>query len=203
MRVPQLYKIEAEMRRFTATLFLVAVLLVAGAAIADSDFEWQQIRPEQSRITFRAPGLEGGIKSFYKGRAQGAIHTQYLGRWVGPSGRSPNAEVVLWELAKGFSFRGTLLLKHYTKKLVFLEGKEVVFGNMGRMRNTLGRVRFMSFSYDSTECVSFDQNWRERGRGDRRLVGVYCTDATDGLSDENVVAILKGIGVRDVSRGEE
>jgi hypothetical protein len=183
------------MRKVITTVLFVAGLLAAGLVMADSDIEWQQIREEESRIVFRAPGLEEGIKRFYIGLDRCA--TRYMGRWVGPSGFSPTAYVLV-----NSHFARCVLsfeqmrrsLKDDLRDMNIPEGSRVIFDNEETSDNALGRVTFLQFSVNSTECVAFKQHWRSPFRGS--LWGSYCVDAGEALSRNTILEVLQGIGVK-------
>ncbi len=183
------------MRKVITTVLVVAGLLAGGPAMAESDVEWQQIREEQSRIVFRAPGLEGGIKRFYVGLDECA--TRYVGRWVGPSGFSPTANILvnshlpncvlsLQDMRRS--------LKDDLRDMNLPEWSRMTFGNEGTSDNALGRITYLQYSVNSTECVWFKQHLRSPFRGSH--LGYYCVHAGEALSVDTIVKVLQGIGVK-------
>ena len=183
------------MGKVITTVLVVAGLLAGGPAMAESDVEWQQIREEQSRIVFRAPGLEGGIKRFYVGLDECA--TRYVGRWVGPSGFSPTANIRVDSLGgvcvvSVKDMRRSL--KDYLRDMNLPEGSRMIFGNGGTSDNALGRITYLRISVNSTECISFKQQWRSPFRG--ILFGFYCVHAGEALSLDTILEVLQGIGVK-------
>ncbi len=163
-------------------------------AVAGTDIEWRQILEEKSRIVFRVRALEGGVKRFYVGVEK--CGARYLGRWVGPSGRLPRATIVVSQVAHNCVFTLQAMrpsLKDFIKSAERPEGKRVSFGKEEISSNSLGRITYLRYSVNSTECVSFRQFWRTPFRG--LLQGVYCADAT-GLSRDAILTVLKAIAIR-------
>lgn len=183
------------MPRVTVTVLFITGVLAFGPAIADSEIEWQQIREQQSRIDFRTPDFEGGISRFYFGSEECA--TLYLGDWVGPSGLSPTAEIIVAQTAPDcvISFQSMQRsLRDDLQEMSIREGIRLVLGNENTHRNTLGRITYLPYSFESSECVAFSQRWRSPFRGN--LFGVYCVHEGEALTQDTIFEVLQGIGVK-------
>lgn len=181
---------------------LLAFMLPCGGALAqDSTDDWQQIPEADAIISLRVPGLDGGVARFYKGRTQHRHHLQQLGSWTGPSGRYPSAAAVVTKLAPGYLFRWEGSLEDWTKDLSILEGESATFGEVETRPNTLGQIRYMAFGSATVACVSFLQ-YMGQAMGDQssigtvRVHGYYCVGAEQGLSAEEMHAVVGGISVK-------
>ncbi len=174
---------------------LMAVLWLSFVAGCAQPPERREIREEESKIVFRAPGLEGGIKRFYIGHDR--CGTQYWGRWVGPSGFSPTATIRVDSLGPVCVVSAKDMrrsLKDYLRDMNLSEGSRMIFGNGGTSDNALGRITYLRISVNSTECISFKQRWRSPFRG--TLFGFYCVHAGEALSLDTILEVLQGIGVK-------
>lgn len=186
------------MTRLTIVVVFIIGLTAAKTNAAETNIEWRQIPEGKSKIVFFAPGLEGGNRRFYRGQMN-RIHTVTRGEWAGPSGRFPNAEILFFELAPNYRLRaGRYVLKYFAEFLEFRRGRKVTYGEEMSSRNAVGRVIYGRLSGESVDCVQFAQLWREFGNRQRVIVGSYCIDARDNLSDSTIQAVIEGIGIRDV-----
>lgn len=181
----------------------IAAASVAGgsAQAADPGLEWKQITGEETRLVFYAPGLQDGLERFYKSRDPYEFHIQEIGRWVGPSGRYPNAQIVLVELGPRYHFNRRTSVKHDIGDL--LDAKTVDFREGGDARNVIGKIYYVEYFVETDKCLGFSQyfgwNYDHDGpwsEGNSKLFGYYCVSAADRLSAEKIAAILNGIGVK-------
>ena len=182
---------------------LAAALIGHHAKAAEGGLEWTQIKEDETRIVLYAPGLEGGVKRFYKAQTQAPYYiTLEVGIWVGPSGRYPRAEIVVTDLLGDYHFDVKRDLKKETRELGMLKDKKVNFHEKGTSDNVIGQISYLRFTFESSECVSFSQYWGMTphhdgfSEGTAKLVGYYCVGAAEGLSADTISAVLAGIGVK-------
>ncbi|MFQ5765428.1 MAG: hypothetical protein ACE5GT_10895 [Rhodospirillales bacterium] len=182
---------------------LAATLIGHHVKAAESGLEWTQIKEDETRIVLYAPGLEEGVKRFYKAQTQAPYYvTLEVGTWVGPSGRYPGAEIVVTELLGDYHFDVKSDLKKETRGLGMLKDKKVNFHEKGTSHNIIGQISYLRFTFESSECVSFSQYWGTPSHhdgfseGTAKLVGYYCVGAAEGLSADTISAVLAGIGVK-------
>ncbi len=179
---------------------LAVALICQHAQGAEGGADWTQITEDETKLVFDAPGVEDGVRRFYKRTMLIEPHYQELGIWVGPSGRYPRARIVITELAAYYYYEFKEDLKDIVRGM--LEDKEVSFGKENTSENVVGDISYLKYSSELGQCVAFSQHW---GQGtaedvpddsDSKLFGYYCVDAEDSLSAETVAAVLKGIGVK-------
>lgn len=183
-------------------LVVTAAVATGGSAgAADAGLEWTQIPDDEANIVFYAPGLNGGIKRFFRSRDPREWHVQEVARWVGPSGRYPYAQIVLVQLGPRYHFNRRSDVKRDVRDMLI--GEDVKFEDNGRLRNVLGKVYYTTYHVDSDKCLGFSQyfgtNFDYQGtwsEGNSKLFGYYCVGADRVLSAEDVALVLKGIGVK-------
>ena len=181
---------------------LAVALICQHAQGAEGGADWTQITEDETKLVFDAPGMEDGVRRFYKRTMRYESHYQELGIWVGPSGRYPRAQIVITELAAYYYLEFKEDLKDIVREM--LEDKEVSFGKENTSENVVGDISYLKYTSELDQCVAFTQYF---GLGvaedipgsddsDAYLFGYYCVGAEDSLSAETVAAVLKGIGVK-------
>ncbi len=179
---------------------LAVALICQHAQGAEGGADWTQITEDETKLVFDAPGVEDGVRRFYKRTMRYESHYQELGIWVGPSGRYPRAQIVITELAAYYYYEDRRDLKDIVREM--LEDKEVSFGKENTSENVVGEISYLKYSFELGQCVAFSQYWGQGTAEDvpddsnSDLFGYYCVGAEDSLSAETVAAVLKGIGVK-------
>jgi hypothetical protein len=169
---------------------LATALLAIGCSTpiaTDEEVEWHEIREESSLIVFTGPGLQGGTSRFYRGVGDRSFH--YVGRWVGPSGRFPVAEIAITRIGGDalFTMKG-MRGPEYSAARTF-EGRVVRWGARSSTQNALGDIDYALFSLEDAECVAFSQLRREASVRSM-LRGHYCAEV---LTEEVIRDVLNGI----------
>ncbi len=158
---------------------LVAVLIGQHAQGAEGGAEWTQITEDETKLVFDAPGVEGGVRRFYKRTMQYEPHYQELGIWVGPTGRYPRAQIVTTELSSYYYYEQKEDLKDMVRGM--LKDKEVSFGKENTSENVVGDISYLKYTYELGQCVAFSQYWGESVSpaldvGEAHLFGFYCVE---------------------------
>ena len=108
------------------------------------------------------------------------------------------------KLTPGYFFTYARDPRKIINEMDTFNNKDVRFESLKSSHNKYGTIRFRRFGFENVACVVFKQIWGDasEGEGNREFSGYYYADPGQGLTDEVVEAVVKGIGPR-IPRGKK
>ena len=165
--------------------------------------QWQTISEDKFSIEFDAPDLIGGPRTFLYNLDRGGYHKKFLGRWAGRAPKFARAEMFVMSLGAGYLFTADPDLKKMVRRST--PTKDISFKEEGRLKNSLGNVKYLRYAIASDECVGFylyAGKIREADnvsllRGDTIIDGTYCAGPGQPMTENDLQSVLNAIRFKD------
>ncbi|MFQ6018823.1 MAG: hypothetical protein ACE5KF_11595 [Kiloniellaceae bacterium] len=179
------------------TVLLIALPTAAGHAVAQ---EWKAVAAEDARIVFTAPGMSDLLNKFGRRTSDNRLGQEEWGIWLGGK-QKPLAFTLTVITFPGAVIRREIDHKKFVSGLEILKEAPIRWGQDGKSRNSLGKIKYTAFAWSARACVGFKQYFGEamddrQNLGANLVTGFYCASPRESLSDEGIETVLGSIRFR-------
>ncbi len=180
--------------------FLASVAVATLAAAQDLGEEWKSLTAAEWKIVFSAPGLDSTIERHQLRTNVNSGISHEIAFWSDQISSYPKAVLHYMKTNDDSAWRMTPDPRSIGEEGAF-EDRAVKFGSLKKDRNRLGRAQWRIFHFDNVNCVGFSQTWGididQRLAGDHMIIGYYCADPGQSLSEDMARAIVAAIDIAD------
>lgn len=187
--------------RWAITMMALLASVAASSVTAGQDFgeEWQSLTAAEWKIVFPAPGLENLVERHQLRENATSRPDVEVAFWVGATATYPKANIQYLKAHPERVWRSTPDPRSLGNQ-GWLQNKAVKFDSLKQDRNRIGRVQRRIFHFDNVNCVGFTQSWGSDENvyaGNKLIVGYYCAEPGQPLSDEMARTIVAAVDIDD------